>query len=133
MSLNESTLPIAKQRFETVVHMLLDVAVKEGKARLIGGEIDDRSTVVRYDDGVLHNASRLLAVDLGELPEVAVKVHGMSVVGVVAHHQAVASARFEYDFAFVGVRLAIDEPQVELTRSARNLFEGQFDGLLRRG
>src|SRR6516165_1615797 len=133
MVLNASTLRIAKERFEAVIHVLLDVAVKESQARLISGEIDDHSPVVRYDDRVLKNADRLLAVDLGQLPEVAVQVHGMSVVGAVAHHQAVASAPFEYEFAFMGVRLAVDQPQVELTRSARNLFEGQFDCLLRRG
>ena len=33
-------LGVAEERFEAVVHVLLDVAVKEGEARLVGGEVD---------------------------------------------------------------------------------------------
>ena len=124
---------ITKDRFETVVHVLLDMAVKEGKPRLIGREIDDGATIVRDDDRILNNSGRLLAVDLDQFPEVPVKVHGMGVIGAVAHDQAVAGALFKKELAFVRVRLAVHEPQIEFACAAWNFFEHKFDGLLRRG
>lgn len=56
---------VVKQRFETVIHVLLDMAMKQGETRLVGGEIHDRPTVVRNYHRILNNASSLLAVDLG--------------------------------------------------------------------
>jgi hypothetical protein len=47
---------ITKERFKTVVYVLLDVAVKESEARLIGSEIYDHSTVIGDYDCILNNA-----------------------------------------------------------------------------
>jgi hypothetical protein len=57
------------------------------------------------------------AVDLNQLPDVVVKVHGMSIVGAVAYHQTVARPLLEYKLAVMLVRLTIDEPMV--ARSAK--------------
>jgi len=45
--------------------VLLDVAVEEREAGLIGGEVDDGAAVVGDDYGVLVDAGGLLFVDLG--------------------------------------------------------------------
>ena len=65
----------AEEGLEAVVHMLLNVAVKEGEAELIGGEVDGGSTVVGNDHGVLNDAGGFFTIDLGEFPEVAVQMH----------------------------------------------------------
>jgi hypothetical protein len=57
-------LGVTKKRFETVVHVLLDVAVEQGEPRLIRGEIDNRPAVVRDHDRILDNTRGFLAVDL---------------------------------------------------------------------
>src|SRR5437879_12474861 len=76
---------VTEERFEAVVHVLLDVAVEEGEAGLIGGEVDDGAAKVRDYYGVFDDAGGFLAVDLGELPSRSVQVHGVGVVGAVAH------------------------------------------------
>ena len=63
---------VTKECFEAVVHMLLDVAVKEGEAGLIGGEVDDGAAVVRNDYCVLDDAGGLFPVDFGQLPQMPV-------------------------------------------------------------
>ena len=63
---------ITEERFEAEVHMLLDVAVEEGEAGLVGGEVDAGSAVVRDYYGVLDDAGGFAAVDLGEFELVAV-------------------------------------------------------------
>src|SRR6516225_3271714 len=59
------------------------------------------------------------------------EVHRMSIVCAVAHHQAVAHALFQYEFAFMRVGLAVDEPEIELAGRAGYLLENRFNGLLR--
>src|ERR1700722_5864978 len=103
-------LLIAKQSFESVVHVLLDVAVKQGQPGLIRGEIHNGSAVVGNHDRILQDASRLLAVDLRQLPQVPVKMHGMRVIGAIAHDQAVPRSTFQHEFTFVRIRFAINQP-----------------------
>ncbi len=78
-------------------------------------------------------AGGLLAVDLGQLPEMAVQVHGVRVVGAVAHHEAIARALLQHELALVRVGLAVHEQGVELARAAGDLLEDHLDGLLRSG
>src|SRR5215469_11076263 len=78
---------VSKEGFETIVHVLLKVTMEQRKTGLIGSEIDDRSAVVWDDDGVLHHARGLLAVDFDQFPEMAVQVHWVSVVGTIPHDQ----------------------------------------------
>ena len=83
---------VSKEGFETIIHVLLKVAMKQCKTRLIGTEIDDRPAVVRNDDRVLDHARGFFPVDLHQLPEMAVHVHRMSVVGTIPHDQPIARA-----------------------------------------
>jgi hypothetical protein len=124
-------LAIAKESLKTVVHVLLDVAVKKRQSRLIGSEINYNSAKIGDYNGIFDDACCVLAVDLCQLPKVAMEVHGMSIVGAVAHHEAVARALFKDEFAFMRVRLAIDEPKIELASRAGHLLKNQFNRLLR--
>jgi hypothetical protein len=129
--MNPSALAIAKESLKAVVHVLLDVAVKERQSRLIGREINYESAKIGDYSSIFDNACGLPAVDLCQLPKVAMEVHGMSIVGTVAHHEAVARALFQDELAFMGVRLAIDEPKIEFASRAGHLLEDQFNRLLR--
>src|SRR6266700_3655922 len=124
---------VTEECFEAVVHVLLDVAVEEGEAGLIGGEVDYGAPVVGDDYGVLDDASGLFPVDLDQLPQMPVQVHGVGVVGAVAHHESVARALLQHELLLMWVGLAVDQPGVELSVSAGDLLEDHFDGLLRSG
>ena len=49
-------LRIAEERFEAVVHVLLNVAMEERETRLIGGEVDHGAAVVGHNHGVFDEA-----------------------------------------------------------------------------
>lgn len=126
-------LCISKESLEAIVHVLLDMTVEQSKPRLVGREIDSSSAIVRNDDRIFDHASSPFPIDLGQFPEMAVQMHGMSVVGAVAHDQPVPNPVLKDEFAFVRIRLAVDEPEIEFAGSARDLLEDQFDGLLGSG
>ena len=70
----KETLPVSnasgvtEECFESVVHVLLDVAVEEGEAGLVGGEVDDGAAEVGDYYGVLDDAGGFLSVNFGEFP-----------------------------------------------------------------
>jgi hypothetical protein len=43
---------VLQQGFEPIIHVVLDVAVKQRGARLIGREVDDSATVHGHNDGI---------------------------------------------------------------------------------
>jgi len=51
----------------------LDVAVEEGEAGLVGGELDGGAAVEGHDDGVLDEAAGGLAVEVDEFELVAMQ------------------------------------------------------------
>ena len=104
---------IAEQGLEAEIHMLLDVAMEEREAGLVGGEVDAGSTVVRDDDRILQDPRGLPAIDLGEFKLMAVKMHGMGVVGAIAEDEPVTRTLLEDKLLFVWVWLAIHKPRVE--------------------
>ena len=68
---------VAEEGFKAVVHVGLDVAVEEGEAGLVGGELDGGAAVEGHDDGVLDEAAGGLAVEVDEFELVAMQVHGV--------------------------------------------------------
>ena len=56
--------------------MLLDVAMEEGEAGLVGGEVDAGSAVVGDYYGVLDDTGGFAAVDLSEFELMAVRCMG---------------------------------------------------------
>ena len=81
---------VTKQRFEAVVHMLLNMAMKQREAGLIGRKVHNGTPIIRNHNRILNNSGSFLSIDLSQFETVPVKMHGMSVVGTVAHNQPVA-------------------------------------------
>ena len=65
---------IAEEGLEAVVHVGLDVAVEEGQAGLVGGELDGGAAVQGDDYRIFDDAGGELAVDIDEFPLVAVEM-----------------------------------------------------------
>src|SRR5580698_3932409 len=63
---------VAKQRHETKIHVLLDMAVKQRQARLVGDQIHRGAPKCGNDHGVLPDASGRFAVEFDELEQVPV-------------------------------------------------------------
>ncbi len=82
-------LGIPEQRLESIVHVLLNVAVEEREPRLVGREINHGATEIGHNHRVLHDPCRLLSVDFDQFPQVPVQMHGMRVVGAVAHREPI--------------------------------------------
>ena len=90
--------------------MLLDMAVKERKSWLVGGEVHDGSAIVWNNNGILNHAGGLLAVDLDQLPQVTVKVHRVCVVGTISHYKPIADTLLQHKLSIMWIRLAVHEP-----------------------
>ena len=106
--------------------------MEEGEAGLVGGEVDGDASVVRNDHRILYDSGGLLSVDLGQLPQMPVQVHGVGVVGAIAHHEPVTRALLQHELALMWIGLAIDKPGVEFAGASGDLLEDHLDGLLRR-
>jgi len=76
-----------------------------GVPGLRGKLMANRFLVTRWQD-----PGGFPAVDFNQFPHVAVQVHGVRVVGAVAHCEPVAGALPEQEFALVGIGLPIDQP-----------------------
>ena len=58
---------VAKQRLKTKVHVLLDMAVKQRKSRLVGDQIHGGASKCGNDHRILHDASSGFAVKFDKL------------------------------------------------------------------
>ena len=81
---------VAKQRLETKVHVLLDMAMKQREARLIGDEIHRDASKCGNDHGILHDAGSWLAVEFDKLEQVPVEVQRVGIVTAIVKYQPVA-------------------------------------------
>ena len=124
-------LLITKKRLETEIHMLLDVAVEQGEARLTRDQVDRNATVQRNDDGVFHNSASRLAVHIDELKRVPMHVKRMRIVCAIAEKNAVACAFLQHEFVVVRIRFAVDRVKVEAAGAAWDFFESHFDAVVR--
>ena len=61
-----------EQSFETIIHMLLYMVVKQRQSQLICSKIDGYSAVGRHDDCILLNPSCWLTADVNDLKNVPV-------------------------------------------------------------
>src|SRR5580704_13429786 len=88
MRFSSSSL-IVEQRHETVVHMQLLVAMKEGEPWIVGGEVDLCFLITAHHDHVLHNPGSWLSSDSGQFKGMAMQMDGMDVIAGIAHPQAI--------------------------------------------
>ena len=124
---------VAEQCLEAIVHVLLDVAVKQRETRLVGDQSHRGASECGNDHRILHHAGSRLAVDLDDLEQVPVDVHRVAVVTSIVKYQPVAASLPEHEFAFVRIFLAVDEPVIDPMGTARHFFENHVDGLVWRG
>ena len=87
------------------------------------------AAVVGDDDRVLDDAGGGFAVDVDQLPQMAVHVQRVGVVGAVAEGEAVALAFVQHELILVRVGLAVDGEGVELACAAGDLLEDHVDVL----
>src|SRR5271170_6469725 len=116
---------VAKQRLETKVHMLLDMAVKQREARLVGDQIHGGTSKCGNDHRILLDAGSRLAVELDKLEQVPVDVQRVGIVAAIVKHQPVAPSLMEHEFPFMRIFLAVDEPMIDPMWPARHFFEDQ--------
>ena len=65
---------VAKQRLETKIHVLLDMAVEQREARLVGDQIHGGAPKCGNDHSIFLDTGGGLAVDLHKLEQVPVDV-----------------------------------------------------------
>jgi hypothetical protein len=85
-------LRVAKQRFEAVVHVLLNVAVKQGQARLVGYKVHYGATIIWNYYCIFYNAPGFGAVHFYQFELMAMQMEGVGVIRAVAKYQAVTSS-----------------------------------------
>src|ERR1700750_93056 len=61
-----------------------------------------------------------------------VQMHGMGVVGAIAHDETVSGALLQLELALMRIGLAIDQPGVEFSEPTGNLLEDHLNCLLGR-
>jgi hypothetical protein len=126
-------LGVAKQRLETKVHVLLDMAVKQREARLVGDQIHGGASKCGHDHRIFPDAGSRLAVELDKLEQVPVHMQGVRIVAAIVKHQPVAASLPEHAFPFMRIFLAVDEPMIDPMGPARHFFKDHVDGLVWRG
>src|SRR5271154_2610801 len=95
--------------------MLLDVAMKEGKSRLISSKVNARTAIVRNNHSILDDSRGLNPIDLSKFKLMTMEMHRMRVVGPVAKDKAITCALLQDELLLVRIGLAVHQPGVELT------------------
>ena len=91
-------LGVAEQRFEAKIHVLLNMAVKQREARLIGDHIHGGASKCGNDYRVLHNTGGRLAIELDDLEQMPVHVHWVRIVSAIVKHEPVAPSLTKHEF-----------------------------------
>src|ERR1700744_3698959 len=98
---------VAKQGHETEVHVLLDMAVKQRQARLVGDQIHCGASKCGNDHRVFLDAGSLLTVEFNELEHVPMEVQRVRVVAAIVKHQPVAASLSEHKFPFMRILFTV--------------------------
>src|ERR1039457_3330157 len=105
---------ILQQRLEPVVHVVLDMAMKQRRPWLVGGEVHAHPAIRGSDHRIFDDARRCLSVDLRDLELMPMQVQRMRIVRPVAEGQPVARALLQHELPVVRIRHAVHREQVEL-------------------
>src|SRR5580692_3406871 len=111
---------VTKQRHETEVHVLLDMAVKQSQAWLVGDQIHRGASKCGNDHRVFLDAGSWLAVDFDELEQVPVDMQRVRIVTAIVKHQPVAASLPEQELPLMRIFFAVDEPVIDSVGSARH-------------
>src|ERR1700689_2724553 len=121
---------VAKQRHETKVHVLLDMAVKQRQARVVSDQIHGGASKCGNYQRILLDAGSGFAVEPEELEQVPVHVQGVRIVPAIVKHQPVAASLSEQEFPFMRIFFAVDEPMIDSIGYARHFFKDHVEGLV---
>src|SRR5215469_1059625 len=121
---------VAKQRHETKVHVLLDMAVKEREARLVGYQIHRGASPCGNDHRVLLDPGSRLAVELDEFEQVPVHMQRVRIVAAIVKYQAVTASLSEQEFPFMRIFFAVDEPAIDPIGPAGRFLKDHVDDLV---
>src|SRR5271156_3134149 len=105
----EFNLRVAKQCPETVVHVLLDMAVKQREPRLVGDKVHYRPAVIRNHHRIFYDASRFAAVYVNQFEFMAMQVQRMGIARAVTKNKPVTSSLPEHEFPFVRILLSVHQ------------------------
>src|ERR1700727_2306423 len=83
---------VAKQRLETKVHVMLDMAVKQREAWLVGDQVHGGATKCGNNHRILHDAGGVFPVEFDELKHVSVHMRGVSIVAAFLKPQPIAAS-----------------------------------------
>ena len=116
--------------------MQLHMAMEKGAAGVIGYKVDLHLLETAQHGHVFHDPGGMFTADLCQLKTMAVQVHGVNVIGCVAHLQPITLAFFqvEHGFHFRHIeRYAVNRPAVKAFVGAILFFKDHFDHLVRLG
>ena len=111
------------------------MAVEEGEAGVVGGEVDLDLLVAADHDDVFDDAGGGDASEVGQFEAVAMEMDGVDVVAGVAHVDAVAAALMEVKrggHVVHGEGDVVDGPAIEAFCGGVLLGEGHLDGFIGR-
>src|SRR5271170_7942226 len=112
---------------------MLDMAVKQREAWLVGDQIHGGATKCANNHRILHDAGSGFAVEFDKLEYVSMHMQGVSIVAAIVKHQPIAASAPEHEFSLVRIFLAVDQPVVEPMGAARHFFKDHVNGFIRRG
>ena len=87
-------LNVSDKPHKAFVLMILVMAVKERRARVVGYKIDLHGAETCHVDGILHDACRFLVANFGDLKCMSVQVNWVIVAALVGHGEPVSLADF---------------------------------------
>jgi hypothetical protein len=109
----EKDLGIAEHHHKAAVHVVLLVAVEEGAAGVVGGELDLGGGVGADEEDVFVEAGELGAgVDAADLKGVAMQMERVVVGALVLEEEPVALAGLEHRLVGMRVGLSVDAPEL---------------------
>src|ERR1700727_3516296 len=94
---------VAKQRLETKVHVMLDMAVKQREAWVVGDQIHGGAAKCGNNHRILHDAGGGFAVEFDKLEYVSVHMQGVRIVAAIVKHQPIAASLPQDEFPLVRI------------------------------
>ena len=86
------SLAVNDKTREPFVHVILVVTMKEGRAWIVGNEVDLRRREARQADRVLHQGGHGFTLGLCHLESMPMHVNRVFVAAMVLHDEPIASA-----------------------------------------
>src|ERR1035438_3457958 len=127
-----SAVRVSQERLEAKIHMLLDMAMKQGEARLIRSKIHTGAPVGRHHHCILDDARGCFSVNLHDLELMTMQMQRMRIIGPIVKRQPVSHTLLEQKLPGVRIRFSVNSEAVKFARAARHLFKHHVQSVGRR-